>query len=159
MSQVNRKKMSISLSVSPSTLTKLKTLEASGKFGSVSDIVYISICEFLGKIKVYEKESDFDYTMLTALAEEDDLPKGKISISLSVYIDEELKYLSKTVGKSKSYLIRIAIDDFVNSYNDDTGRVVESWPLKIQNSIDFQTHRKELKELMRELLSELTNEK
>lgn len=156
MSQINRKKISISLSVSPSTLAKLNTLESTGKFGSVSDIVYISICELLGKIKVYEKEPGFDYGMLLALAEEDDLPKGKISISLSLYIDEELKHLSKAIGKSKSYLIRLAINDFVSGYSD--AEPVNSLPPLKKNVIDFQIYRKELKEIMNELLAEMIRE-
>lgn len=150
--------MSVSLSVSPSTLTKLKTLEASGQFGSVSDIVYISVCEFLGKIKVYEKDPGFDYSMLVILASEDNLPKGKISISLSTYIDNELKQLAEVVGKSKSYIIRMAIDDFVDSYHDDTRKTAEWLPIQ-KGSFDFHVCRNELKEIMRDILKELIDEK
>jgi|GEM_PF-1135082 len=160
MSQVNRKKMSISLSISPSTLIKLKTLEASGNFGSVSDIVYISICEFLGKIKVYEKRSDFDYDMLMTLEAKDNSPKGKISISLSTYIDDELKHLSKITGKSKSYIIRVSIDDFVYSYNNkDTEKAIEVSQMQETSLKEFQIYRTELKKMVKELLNEITEEK
>ncbi|WP_338098267.1 ribbon-helix-helix protein, CopG family [Methanolapillus ohkumae] len=148
--------MSISLSVSPSTLTKLKNLEATEKFGSISDIVYISVCEFLGKIKIYKKESNWDYGLLMDFAAEDKLPKGKISISLSPYVDDEIKKISGRTGKSKSLIIRAAIDDFVNGYNDTESEEIRPFiPVQKMNAVDLRLYRNELKNIMRELLEEI----
>ncbi|WNY27361.1 hypothetical protein [Methanolapillus ohkumae] len=85
-------------------------------FASVSDIVFTSLCSFFGKISIYENDPGFEYKSLLTIAKEDRTPKKQISVSLNRYLIKELKFLSQILEKNQSFIIRIAIVDFMDGY-------------------------------------------
>ncbi|MDV0447663.1 hypothetical protein MsAg5_15740 [Methanosarcinaceae archaeon Ag5] len=114
--KINNKKTPVSISISEDLLAKVNQLVETEDFASISDIVFTSLCSFFGKIAVYENDPEFEYKMLLAASKEDRSPKKQISVSLNRYLIKELKFLSQILEKNQSFIIRIAIVDYMESY-------------------------------------------
>ncbi|WNY23314.1 hypothetical protein MmiHf6_06190 [Methanimicrococcus hongohii] len=118
MSQSNRNKLSISLAVSPHIKNKMEALVSTKQFGSVSDVVNTAILMFLGKLTFCENETDFnDFISAITDTEAEKIKKEQISVSYNKFVDDELKELSNLLKKSKSFIVRMAINDFFAYYN------------------------------------------
>ena len=149
MIMTNRRKTSISLTVSQLYLNKMNQLIKTGKFSSTSDIINVSVSMYLGKIAVYENDPNFNYLKTIQPKENDGTPKKRISVTYSEFLDEELGNLVAMTQKNKSLIVRIALQDFFDYY---TGQ--HSEPATESNVIT----RNNLKELIRELINEIETE-
>ncbi|WP_338102765.1 hypothetical protein [Methanolapillus millepedarum] len=150
MDQTNPKKLSASFMVSQQLLNRMNSLVNSGKFSSISDIISTSVSTFLGKISIYEEDPDFDYSMLNQLKHEDKSPKEKITISQSPYIMDEIDNLSKIMNKPKSYVIRIAVDNFIDDFYKVKPRIIQ----ETKPEEKFPTTVPELKKLILKTIEE-----
>ena len=114
MVKQNRNKLSISLAVSPHTKNKMESLVSTKQFGSVSDVVNTAVLMFLGKLSLCKNEMDFNYFVSSAINDEaEKIKKEQISVSYNKFVDDELKDLSILLEKSKSFIVRMAINDFL----------------------------------------------
>ncbi|WNY28200.1 hypothetical protein MmiEs2_03840 [Methanimicrococcus stummii] len=142
MSQSNRNKLSISLAVSPHTKNKMESLVSTKNFGSVSDVVNTAILMFLGKLSLCENETDFNYFISSTInVEAEKVKKEQISVSYNKFVDDELKDLSNVLKKSKSFIVRMAINDFLAYYGGKTthlrSRDLEKYPTSEEELRDF----------------------
>ena len=117
MTETNRRKRKISITVSQRLVLKMDSLIKNGKFASTSDIINISIAEILGKISMINQNSFFDFSSLEKIENNDDSKKENISITVSEYLNDELEILSEVTKKPKSHLIRLSLIDFFKKYN------------------------------------------
>lgn len=120
MSQNNRKKLSISLSISETLLKKMTSLVESGDFATISDLVYVSVCEFLGVLSYCEKNENFNLEAFLADIPEDIGPKIAVSATVNPFINSKLKQISKQTNNNQSSVIRKAILYFVEYYNNSS---------------------------------------
>lgn len=154
MSQPNRNKLSISLAVSHHTKNKMEMLVQTKRFGSVSDVVNTSILMFLGKLSLCENESDFNHFIsLTMNMENEKAKKEQISVSYNKFVDDELKILSNILKKSKSFIVRMAINDFFMYYD---GKANNPFKQKPEN---YPKSEEELKEFILKVMEETKNKK
>lgn len=117
MTQYNRKKLSISLSVSESLLKKIDIFVESGQFATISDLVYVSVCEFLGIVSFCENDPKFDLETFLAAIEDDAGPKMSISVTINSFVSGELKRISRETYKNQSVIIRKAVIYFMDRCN------------------------------------------
>lgn len=152
MSQTNRNKLSISLAVSPHTKNKMESLVSTKQFGSVSDVVNTAVLMFLGKLSLFKNEMDFNNFILSAVNyEAEKIKKEQISVSYNQFVDDELKELSFILKKSKSFIVRMAINDFLNFY---TGKK-KDYPE--HNIGKYPASEDELKEFILRIIKEAKN--
>ena len=126
MNLTKHRKTASSLTISQKLLGKMVALIKSGRFSSISDIVNVSVSIFIGKLSVYEIDSEFSYSAFIALYQEDDTPREKVSVSYSEYLNEELERLSKLIKKNKSFLVRAALSNFFDFHVNNTARFEKS---------------------------------
>lgn len=117
MSQHNRKKLSISLSISETLLKKMTFLVESGQFSTISDLVYVSLCEFLGILSFCEKNDFYSLEDLLESVPDDVGQKVSVSVTVNIFIYSELKRISKQTYKNQSVIMRKAILYFIENYN------------------------------------------
>jgi len=154
MNSASPKKISISLTVSQNLLNKMHQLIKGGKFSSLSDIVNVSVSIFFGKLSVYENEFEFDYNSISDWQQPDNSARETISITYSEFLDAELENLSAVTQKNKSYLVRIALSNFFEYYNN-LGK--SSFPSP--NYIYGPMSKTEFKEMVRKIIEEIEIEK
>ncbi|WP_338097678.1 hypothetical protein [Methanolapillus ohkumae] len=116
------------------------------KFSSISDIVNVSVSMFIGQLSVYEQNSNFDRTRFADASQEDNTPRIKISVSYSVFLDDELEKLCQTTQKNKSFIVRIALDNFFDYYAHPEKKK------EIQKKTDFPASREELLAIIQEMI-------
>lgn len=153
MSQSNRNKLSISLAVSPQTKNKMESLVSTKHFGSVSDVVNTAVLMFLGKLTLCENEMDFNYFISSVMdTEAEKVKKEQISVSYNKFVDDELRDLSNILKKSKSFIVRMAVNDFLAYYNGKNihpaGREAGKYP----------TSEEELRNFILKIIKETNNE-
>ena len=117
MTETNRRKRKLSITISQRLIIKMDNLIKNGKFASASDIINTSAAEMLGKISMINPNSFFDFSILEKIENEDNSKKENISITVSEYLNDELEILSEIINKPKSYLIRLSLIDFFKKYN------------------------------------------
>lgn len=153
MSQSNRNKLSISLAVSPHVKNKMEILVSTKHFSSVSDVVNTAVLMFLGKLSLCENETDFNYFISSTIdTESEKIKKEQISVSYNKFVDDELKDLSNLLKKSKSFIVRMAINDFFAYYNGKTTSLSDRKPEKYPTSED------ELRAFVLRIINEANNE-
>lgn len=149
MSQSNRNKLSISLAVSPHIKNKMEHLVSTKQFGSVSDVVNTAILMFLGKLSLSENKNDFNFIISSAMdADSERVKKEQISVSYNKFVDDELKGLSNLLNKSKSFIVRMAINDFFAYYNGK-GKKIE-----IQEFRKYPLSEEELRNFILRIIQE-----
>ncbi|MDR0766840.1 MAG: hypothetical protein LBE57_00090 [Methanosarcinales archaeon] len=150
MSQSNRNKLSISLAVSPYIKNKMEALVSTKHFGSTSDVVNTAVLMFLGKLSLCENEADFNSFISGIIDEEaEKAKKEQISVSYNQFVDDELKNLSNTLKKSKSFIVRMAINDFFAYYNGKANNPFNHKPET------YPTSEKELKNFILKVINEI----
>ena len=152
MSQTNRRKTSISLTVSQTYLNKMNQLIKAGKFSSISDAINVAVSMYLGKISIYENNLNFDFSKKIELEENDKTPKKSISVTYSEFLDEELENLVAVTQKNKSYLVRLALKDFFEYYTN-----IEQH-LKPKEEVNVFT-KEDLVELIKEIVNDMESKK
>lgn len=153
MSQSNRNKLSISLAVSPHIKNKMESLVSTKHFGSVSDVVNTAVLMFLGKLSLCENEMDFNFFISSTMdTDTEKIKKEQISVSYSQFVDDELKDLSNILKKSKSFIVRMAINDFLVYYNGKTNNLPNNVTEK------YPTSEEELKNFILKIIKETKNE-
>lgn len=152
MSLTNRRKTSISFTVSQTHLSKMNQMIQNGKFSSISDIVSVAVSMYLGKISVYENSINFDYSKKIELKEKDNAPKKRITVTYSEFLDEELEKLIAITKKNKSYLVRVALIDFFEHYTSIEQRLTST------KEIDILT-REDLVALIKDIVNEIESKK
>ncbi|WNY25168.1 hypothetical protein [Methanolapillus millepedarum] len=150
--QANRKKFSISISVSEHLVKKIDKLIKSGQFASVSDVVYVSVCEFLGIISFCENNPNFNHTDFLSSIEDDEISKNSISVTFNVFVLSEIKNISKITNNNQSIIVQKAIIYFINRYEN------LSMPIISLNNSDFPKTNAELRKIIREELNEWKKE-
>lgn len=149
MAAINHKK-SKSISVSHILITKINILIQDGEFATVSDVINTAVAEFLGKISIIRSIDNLDLVTIFNFFEEsinyveNDLSdKESFSISFSNYINKELETLSIALDKNKSYIVRVAIYDFLFKFNDNHNSQRIQLPL-----YDFPKSKEELEDFI-----------
>lgn len=118
VSQNNRKKLSISLSISETLLKKMTHMVESGDFATISDLVYVSVCELLGILSYCETNENFNLEAFLDTIPEDIGSKVSVSATVNPFINSKLKQISKQTNKNQSAVIRKAILYFMEYYNN-----------------------------------------
>ncbi|WNY23663.1 hypothetical protein MmiHf6_09740 [Methanimicrococcus hongohii] len=150
MSQHNRKKLSISLSISETLLKKITAIVESGDFATNSDLIYVSICEFLGIISYREEKELFELESFLDSVPEDIGPKVSVSATVNPFIYSKLKQISRQTNYNQSAIIRKAILYFMERYNNP--------PLPLQDTTEyasFPASEIELKEFIIRTIQEM----
>ena len=156
MNPIKSRKTSSSLTVSQKLLNKTISLIKSGNFSSISDVVNVSVSMFFGKLIVCEKDPGFSYSTFIEAYQEDDSPREKISVSYSEYLNEELERLSLITQKSKSFLVRVALDNFFEFHSNKINRFKDLEKFKKMEKVDVSSlSRDELKLFLGEILKEI----
>lgn len=151
MNSTNRRKVSISLTVSQTYLNKMNQLVKAGKFSSISDVVNVAVSMYLAKISIYENNLNFDCSKKIELKENDKSPKKSISVTYSEFLDEGLENLVAATQKNKSYLVRIALEDFFDYYTN----IEQNIKPKEENVFT----REDLVELIKDIISEIDSKR
>lgn len=151
----SHKKISISFTISQKLLNQMNSMIQSGNFSSVSDIVTTATAFFLGELSTEKTNSDFGYSVLIENMPADNSAKRKISVTLSEYLDSELENLVKETQKNKSFVVRMALFQFFEFYNNNE---------KIERQIavpdeKLLVSKNELKNIVQEIFNELQKEK
>ncbi|WNY28630.1 hypothetical protein MmiEs2_08300 [Methanimicrococcus stummii] len=152
MKSTNRRKTSISLTVSQPYLNKMNQLIKAGKFSSISDVVNVAVSMYLGKMAIYENNLNFDFSKKVELKEDDKSPKQSISVTYSEFLDEELENLVAITQKNKSYIVRLALKDFFEYYINIEQR------LKPDEEMNVFT-KEDLVELIKEIINDIETKK
>ncbi|WP_338099189.1 hypothetical protein [Methanolapillus africanus] len=108
---------------------------------------------FLGKIILCENEDGFEHSMIMEFEPNDSSQKTQISVAFNFFVIDKLSEIAENIQKNKSYVVRIAVHDFINycENNEETIR----YPTQKKTDSEMPTTRMELKEIMREILEEI----
>lgn len=135
MTPINRKK-SKSITVSHFLISKIQIYISNGQFSTVTDFVNTAIAKFLGKIELLNSIDNSTTDLLNVYFESaitqvinDSTDKENFSISFNSYTNEELEKLTYIFNNNRSFVVRIAIYDFINSFNNRSPNQI-----KISNS-------------------------
>ncbi|WNY25800.1 hypothetical protein [Methanolapillus millepedarum] len=153
MSATKRRKTSISLTVNQKFLNKMNQLINTSEFSSISDIVNVSVSMFIGKLSVYKDDPEFDCAKLDAFYQDDKSPREKISVSYSEFLDKELEALCLVTQKNKSYVVRIALDNFLDYYNKNGEK-----KLILNRETNLSITKEDLKNIVKEIMDDIKKE-
>jgi len=151
----NHKKYSISLTISQRLLNQMNSMIQAGKFSSISDIINVAIAFVLGDLSEKRINSDFDYSMLMNDIPIDNSAKIRISVSLSEYLNIEIENLAKVTHKNKSFVVRVALFKFFESYQN-TSKIVKQ---DIVSEEKLIISKSELEEMIHETVNKILKEK
>ncbi|MDV0446817.1 hypothetical protein MsAg5_06740 [Methanosarcinaceae archaeon Ag5] len=152
MSATKRRKTSISLTVNQKFLNKMNQLIKTSEFSSISDIVNVSVSMFIGKLSVYENDPNFSCAKLAELYQDDNSPREKISVSYSEFLDKELEELCLVTQKNKSYVVRIALDSFLDYYSNSDKKIV------LNGETNFSMTKEDLKRIVKSIMDDIKKE-
>jgi len=151
----NHKKYSISLTISQRLLNQMNSMIQAGKFSSISDIINVAMAFILGDLSEKRVNPNYDYSILVEDIPFDNSAKIRISASVSEYLNVEIENLAKVTHKNKSFIVRMALFKFLESYQNikEVKRPVIVPKEKLMISKD------ELEELIHETVSRILKEK
>ena len=125
-----------------------------GKFSSVSDIVNIATAFILGDLAAEKADLNSDSEIIENMPI-DESETTKISVTLSNYLNAELENLAKVTQKNKSFIVRMALFRFFDYYNN----AEKAKKQIIIPDEKITISKKELKEMVHELLNEINHKK
>ncbi|MDY0292543.1 MAG: hypothetical protein RBR02_09445 [Desulfuromonadaceae bacterium] len=152
MSNSSIRKNTTSISLSSDTLKKIENLKNTGNFSSSSDVVFIAVCELMGKIKTLELNPNFEHSQLFENIHFNTSNKKRMPVAFNIYINNELENISNITKKSKSFIVDFAINDFIENYNKPNNQIFQT------NHTDFPNNKQELKDFILQIIKEANNE-
>lgn len=118
MKEANRKTRTITITISEKLNKDIeKIFLETGLFSNFSDFVNTTVAVFIGKLNEHEHESNFDFTSLHILQNEEKLTV-KRSLSINFYLDDRLQEMAYNSKLKKNVIIRICIYNFLNMFQN-----------------------------------------
>lgn len=149
----SHKKISISFTISQKLLNQMNLMIQSGNFSSISDIVTTATAFILGELSTEKTNPNFDYSVLIENMPADNSARRKISVTLSEYLDAELENLAKVTQKNKSFIVRMALFQFFEFYNDTEKEEKQT----VATNEKLLVSKNELKDIVQEMFDEIQN--
>jgi hypothetical protein len=151
----NHKKYSISITISQRLLNQMNSMIQAGKFSSISDIINVAIAFILGDLSEKRINPNYDYSILVEDIPFDNSAKIRISVSVSEYLNVEIENLAKVTHKNKSFIVRMAVFRFLESYQN----IKEVKKPVIAPKEKLMISKDELEEMIHETVSKILKEK
>ena len=133
----------------------MNSMIQAGKFSSISDIINVAIAFILGDLSEKRINPNYDYSILVEDIPFDNSAKIRISVSVSEYLNVEIENLAKVTHKNKSFIVRMAVFRFLESYQN----IKEVKKPVIAPKEKLMISKDELEEMIHETVSKILKEK